>query len=83
MSDKKIELTRHAEDMLSERSINADWVTETVRNPEIVETDPSRPDVTRAYRRIPQRDGRVLRVVYVATEEIVRIVTAFFDRAKR
>jgi hypothetical protein len=63
VSDKKIELTQHAEDMLRERAIEADWVEQTVRNPESVEKDPVRPATIRAFRRIPERDSRVLRVV--------------------
>ena len=83
MSEKKIELTQHAEDMLRERAIETDWVEQTVRNPESVEEDPGRPETRRAFRRIPERDDRVLRVAYVVTEQVVRIVPAFFDRAKR
>jgi hypothetical protein len=43
VSDKKIELTQHAEDMLPERAIEADRVEQTVRSPESVEKDPVRP----------------------------------------
>ena len=83
MADLRLIFTRHAEDMLVERSIDRSWVELTVREPELVERDPSRPDTVRAYRRIPERDSRVLRVAYIQSDESLRIVTVFFDRNQR
>jgi len=83
MTASRIVYTRHAEEMLVERGINRGWVELTVRNPEIIEPDPVRSRVLRAFRRIPERSGRFLRVVYVQEDEIPRIVTAFFDRKRR
>jgi hypothetical protein len=75
--------TQHALDMLVERRIERTWVELTIRTPDAAEPDPTRPDVTRAFRRIPERDGRILRVAYVSNGDIVRILTVFFDRARR
>ncbi len=83
MAERPPTFTQHAETMLQERDIKREWVELTVTNPDTVEPDPIRPDVWRAFRAIPERAGRVLRVAYVQTGETVRIVTAFFDRRRR
>ena len=83
MSDTELTFTRHAETMLVERGIERDWVVRTVREPEEVEPDPLRENVFRAFRSVPERDGRVLRVVYSVNENELRIVTAFLDRTRR
>lgn len=79
----RIVFSRHADDMLLERQIERRWVEETVRNPDTMETDPHQPMVNRAFRRIPERENRVLRVAYVETRDEIRVVTLFFDRKKR
>jgi hypothetical protein len=79
----RIVFSRHAEDMLAERSIERAWVIDTIRSPEIVEPDPNRPNVRRAFRQIVERENRFLRVAYVETADVINVVTTFFDRAKR
>jgi len=69
--------------MLAERGIDRDWVDLTVNNPDIVEPDAARENVFRAFRSIPERQGRVLRVVYLQSGNETRVITAFFDRARR
>jgi len=83
MADPSLVFTQHAEDMLSERSIERAWVEATIRNPETRELDPQRPGVFRAFRRIPECGGRVLRVAYVSTGGSLRVLTVFFDRKRR
>jgi hypothetical protein len=83
MTFPEIVLTGHAEDMLIERRIDRSWVEETIRNPEALEDDPAQAGAFRAFRRIPERDGRYLRVAYVQENEKVRVLTAFFDRGRR
>ena len=83
MAKQPIKFTRHAEDMLAERGIDRNWVERTINQPDAIEPDTARADVTRAFRSIPERDGRVLRVVYSTTDEQIRVITAFFDRARR
>ncbi len=73
----------HARTAITEREIDPAWVERTVVQPDIVEPDPSHPDRVRAFRAIPERDGRVLRVVYVQTGDDKRIITVFFDRGRR
>ena len=68
--------------MLIERQIELAWVETTIREPQAVEPDPTRPGVFRAFRRITERDGRFLRVVYVPSGDTIRVLTAFFDRTR-
>ena len=76
-------LTRHAEDMLIERGIERAWVEATISHPDTVESDPMRPGVVRAFRKIAERDSRSLRVVYIQNSDKIRVLTAFFDRGRR
>jgi hypothetical protein len=69
--------------MLVERDIERAWLEVTVAQPERTEMDPLRPGTIRAFRTIPERGGRVLRVVYVLSDDTIRVVTAFFDRGQR
>lgn len=79
----KITYGAHAISNLSDRSIDPVWVERTVTHPESLEPDLKHPDRLRAYRSVPERDGRVLRVVYVPTEDGAHIVTMFLDRGRR
>jgi hypothetical protein len=83
MADADLVLTRHAEDMLSERNIKRAWVEAAIRNPDVLEQDPHRPGVMRAFRSIPERDDRMLRVAYVSDGSSCRVLTVFFDRRRR
>lgn len=73
-------LTKHAQRVLAERGIPLAWVERTLDAPERREADPSNSVLERRYRRIPERDGRVLRVVVDAAVDPVRVVSVFFDR---
>lgn len=77
---KFLVFSAHASDMLEERGIDVEWVRATVAEPERQDVDPKHPDRVRLYRRIPEHEGRWLRVVCVEAANEVRIVTAFFDR---
>jgi hypothetical protein len=69
--------------MLVEREIDPSWVEIAIREPDAVEADPKRADVLLAFRRIPERGGRILRVAYVPAGDTVRVLTLFFDRTRR
>ncbi len=73
----------HAKEMLRERSIESEWVERTILGPDAVERDPKHADRVRAYKALPERDGRVLRVVYVELGEAYRVITLFLDRSRR
>ena len=74
---------QHAAEMLVIRAIERAWVERTVREPESAEPDPAHPERMRAYRRVPERDGRILRVVYIPGTAACHVVTAFLDRGRR
>jgi hypothetical protein len=78
-----ISYSDHARTALEEREIAQEWVERTILNPEQEEPDPVHPDRIRAFRAIPERDGRVLRVVYVPSVLGCRVITVFFDRGRR
>ena len=68
---------------MSERGILPEWVAETIAQPDVLETDPRQPQIQWAFRTIPERGGRVLRVVYLPEQNGARIITVFFDRGRR
>jgi hypothetical protein len=76
----KYALTKHAEKVLAEREIAAEWMERTLSSPELVLPDPDDATVECRFRRIPEFGGRVLRVAVNTTVEPNRIVSVFFDR---
>jgi len=60
----RIILTAHAALMMSERSIALEWVERTLAAPEVAEPDALRGGVMRAFRAIPERENRILRVAH-------------------
>ena len=79
----RVSYSGHAEASLLDRELDREWVERTLRWPEVVEPDPKHPERLRAFRAIPERDGRVLRVVYVRQGDRYRVITVFFDRGRR
>lgn len=77
-----ITFSAHALDMLAERGIDRTWAERTIAAPDFIEPDPTHADRTRAYRAVPERGGRVLRVVYTRDGDEVRIITLFLDRGR-
>lgn len=75
--------TRHALEVMTEREILPAWVERALAAPEADEPDRTDPALWRAFLSIPERDGRILRVVYSAQAEEIRVITAFFDRGRR
>jgi len=73
----------HAIDMMAERGLDREWIERTLIAPDATEPDPTHPERVRAFRAVPERDGRILRVIYVPTEDGARVVTAFLDRNRR
>ena len=79
----ELEFTNHAIRVLAERTISSEWVERTVRKPELRQPDPNDPLVERFFRRIPENDGRTLRVAVNTRVAPWRVVSVFFDRSKR
>jgi hypothetical protein len=80
---KPIVLTDHAKVVLDERSLELAWVERTAREPEWTEPEPGDPMLERRFRAVPERDGRILRVVCGEDDATIVIVTAFIDRRAR
>lgn len=80
---KPIVLTDHAKVAMAERAIEFAWVERTVHEPEWTEPEPSDPALERRFRAVPERDGRILRVVCGEDDAMITIVTAFLDRRAR
>jgi hypothetical protein len=83
LGGNRLVFTVQAEQMLLERQIDREWLEQTIAEPEVLEHDPSKPNVLRAFRRIPQRGHRMLRVAYIPAEASIRVITVFFDRGRR
>ncbi|NJL07675.1 MAG: DUF4258 domain-containing protein [Methylacidiphilales bacterium] len=74
---------RHAEDVLREREVDPAWVEHTLAAPDQDEPDSDDPTLRRAFKAIPERDGRVLRVVYGRTDDTREVIIVFFERGRR
>ena len=68
---------------MAERQIDRAWVEATILQPDTTEPDPKHPERVRAFRAVRERDGRVLRVVYVPHQNHYRVVTLFLDRGRK
>jgi hypothetical protein len=83
MSSKNLFFSLHALGVLEERQIAKDWVQRVVDRPALILADRADPELAHALAPIPEREGRVLRVVYNRDVDPVRVVTAYFDRTMR
>jgi hypothetical protein len=75
--------TTHAQGRMTLRQIEHAWVEAVIDQPERSEPDPHDPALTRAWRRIPERGGRVLRVVFRRSGGDIVVVSTVFDRGAR
>jgi uncharacterized DUF497 family protein len=82
-SNKRVVLTRHAEQKLQERGLKREWIERTVRKPRWIEAEPRDKTAERRFAVIEEFGGRILRVVCVETEDGIRVITALFDRDAR
>jgi hypothetical protein len=71
-------LTHHARDNIVRDAIDPAWIETTVGHPTALMVDPHDPTLSRAWRRILERGGRVLRVVFRAAGADIVVVTVFF-----
>jgi hypothetical protein len=63
---------------MHERGIKEDWVKSTVLDPDM--TEPREDDEVHYLKKIPQKRGRVLRVIVNPSVNPERVITVFFDR---
>jgi len=80
---KRIALTDHAKIAMAERGLDLAWIEAAAREPEWTEPEPSDPALRRRFRAVPERAGRILRVVCGEDDATITIVTAFLDRRAR
>ncbi|MCZ7583015.1 MAG: DUF4258 domain-containing protein [Deltaproteobacteria bacterium] len=73
-------MTEHARHMVAERQLDLSWIRTTIENPVKTEDDKEDSELRHALCEIPERGGRILRVVYNDRTRPWRIVTAYFDR---
>jgi hypothetical protein len=76
-------LSAHAQRVIREREIELTWVRRIMNTPDRREPDKVDAALSHALGRVPERGGRVLRVVYYVTGEEAIVVTAYFDRSQR
>ena len=76
-------LTKHAETVLKERSIQIDWLERVLLNPTQRQMDLIDPLLKHAIGPIVENGDRLLRVIYNDSVKPLRIVTAYFDRTLR
>jgi hypothetical protein len=76
-------LSAHALLAARERGIEPSWIERALLSPTTTMPDRRDRDLVNALRAIPEREGRVLRVVYDPTVTPWRVVTVFFDRRER
>lgn len=77
------QLTEHAERALCERKIPLEWMERTLASPELRNPDPHDLDLEQRFRKIPEYNDRVLRVVVNIHVFPESVVSVFFDRRKR
>jgi hypothetical protein len=72
-------LTKHLMIRLAERNIPLAWVERVAASPDWTEPDPRDPEVTRAFGRIKQAGGKVLRVMYADRADGRYLLSGHFD----
>lgn len=75
----KFVLTGHARKRCLRRRIQTEWIAATLDYPARTENDDDDVTLAHALRAIPERNFRVLRVIYNETVDPVAVVTAYFD----
>lgn len=80
---KPVRYTQHAETVLIERGLEKEWVERTVYGPDWRTSEPRDSSAERRFRSVPERQGRVLRVICVENAVEIRIISVFLDRRAR
>ena len=72
-------LSEHAKKRLLQRGIDPGWIARALVQPTVTENDENDPTLAHALLAIPERGFRVLRVIYNESNDLVTVVTAYFD----
>jgi hypothetical protein len=76
-------LPKHAQQNVARDRLDLAWIAATITTPQHADRDPKDATLARAWRRIPQRSGRVLPVVFRPAGADIVVLAAFFDREAR
>ena len=79
----RFNMTKHAEAVVANRGIKAEWIEAALEVPESTHPDPEDGELQHVLRKIPEFGNRVLRVVFNQTKSPAVIVTAYFDRTMK
>ena len=74
----KVEVTKHATDMMIERNISEEWVQQSINLPDLKNIGDD--DNIHYYKSIPEYGGRMLHVIVNPHLSPEKVVTLFFDR---
>ena len=77
---RAIVYTIHTRERLRERQIPTGWIEAILDSPLIDEPDPSGDGRRRCWGRVPEFGDRMLRIVYVAETDLIRVITVTPDR---
>lgn len=72
-------LTDHARKRCIKRKIKPEWIAAALTFPAYIENDVDDSALVHVLLRIPEKNFRVLRVIYNETVEPVAVVTVYFD----
>ena len=78
-----LEFSEHAVRAMEERRILEEWVVRAVQEPILRAPDLNDSEIERFYCKIPEKEGRVLRVAVNIHVAPWRVVSAFFDRTMK
>ena len=77
---RRIVYTLHTRERLRERQIPTGWIEAILNAPLADEPDPSDDGRRRCWGRVPDFGDRMLRIVYVAGIDFIRVITVTPDR---
>lgn len=78
---EEFEYTKHASEMILERSIRTDWIESTLSNPDRAEFVDN--EEVHYIKQIKEFGNRYLRIVVNPFSQPKKIITLFFDRRVR
>ncbi|WP_414691720.1 DUF4258 domain-containing protein [Novimethylophilus sp.] len=64
---------------MQKRKVLTEWIQLALDEPDTTKPDPEDPQLIHALKGIPEREFKVLRVIYNETTDPVTVVTVFFE----
>ena len=78
-----VKLTIHAAQRMKQYGLALSCIEAAVAAPDWTVPDPRQTGVTRSYKAIPERGGRVIRVAHRPDGADVLVLSAFFDKGAK